>query len=533
MPAFPISEPGHYHLSVHTVSKLNGNSVVAMAAYRHAELFRSATNSVTHAAAYQRAQELGNDGKVFDYRRKIGVAWTGIMAPAPTPKELLDPQTLWNTVERIESRKNARLAREMIIALPHQVDLDIHIAMLRAFVGTHLLPRGMIADVAIHKPPIEHGGDPRNWHAHVLLTDRPITAQGFAAKKDPTWNAKESLLLWRKAWADTHNATMEHLGLPHRIDHRSLEAQRNDALARGDTIAALDLDREPQIHVGKALHTTHPRHTIYADRRTRNEAILTRNKHQASIRADRMRSQIANADNAAYLEARVNAYQRDTWQPEPATLDEMRATYGRQGFTNELLARNIRTQAATIAATHTWLPKYADDNEPGIMAFLMGEVATRKPGHPVFSVSARDLAFVFYTWGLTTLAGLHRTLQNIAEEEALRHPKAVKKFKPRPPLPKRPPPTLPTPKAELLARLRSFAPVPENIYLKRLAQLHAFQARHQRRQQQLAASQSKCLARPALYIQRPDSVVKSEASRSQASERQAIKRRRATSSHQA
>jgi hypothetical protein len=493
----PANESGHYHLSVHTVSKLNGNSVLAMAAYRHAEMFRS-ESSVTHAAAYQRAQELGNDGKVFDYRRKIGVAWTGIMAPDHTPQELLEAQTLWNTVERIESRKNARLAREMIIALPHQVDLDIHIAMLRAFVGTHLLSRGMIADVAIHKPPVEHGGDPRNWHAHVLLTDRPITADDFAAKKDPTWNAKDSLLQWRKAWADTHNATMEHLGLPHRIDHRSLEAQRQDALARGDTIAALGLDREPQIHVGKAAHVTHPNHTIYADRRHRNEAILTRNKHQASVRADRMRGQIANADNDAYLEARADTYARDTWKPEPATVDELRATYGRQGFTNELLARNIRTQAASIAAAHTWLPKYADDNEPGIMAFLLGEVATRKPGYPVFSVSARDLAFVFYTWGLTTLAGLHRTLQNVAEEEARVHPKAVKKQKPRPPLPKRTPPKLPTPKAEHLARLRSFAPVPENIYLKRLAQLHAFQARHQRRQQSQLNRQAERLNATAL-----------------------------------
>ena len=87
----PASEPGHYHLSVHTVSKLKGNSVLAMAAYRHAELFRA--NSVTHAAAYQRAQELGNDGKVFDYRRKIGVAWTAIMAPEFTPNELLDAQS--------------------------------------------------------------------------------------------------------------------------------------------------------------------------------------------------------------------------------------------------------------------------------------------------------------------------------------------------------------------------------------------------------------------------------------------------------
>ena len=50
-------------------------------------------------------------------------------------------RTLWNTVERIESRKNARLAREMIIALPHQVGLDTHVTMLRAFVTANLVSR--------------------------------------------------------------------------------------------------------------------------------------------------------------------------------------------------------------------------------------------------------------------------------------------------------------------------------------------------------------------------------------------------------
>ncbi|MEQ1714312.1 MAG: MobA/MobL family protein, partial [Hyphomicrobium sp.] len=183
----PPAAEGHYHLHVHAISKLKGHSIQAAAAYRRAELFRAEPNSITHAAAYQRAQQLGNDGKVFDYRRKIGVAWTCIIAPDCTPEELLDAQTLWNTVERIECRKNARLAREMIIALPHQVDLDVHIIMLRSFITRHLTARGMIADVAIHRPPVEHGGDPRNWHAHVLLTDRPITATGFSATKNRMW----------------------------------------------------------------------------------------------------------------------------------------------------------------------------------------------------------------------------------------------------------------------------------------------------------------------------------------------------------
>ena len=67
---------------MHTISKLKNQSALAAAAYRRAERFEAHAASVTHAAAYQRAQQLGNDGQVFDYRRKIGVAWTGILAPS-------------------------------------------------------------------------------------------------------------------------------------------------------------------------------------------------------------------------------------------------------------------------------------------------------------------------------------------------------------------------------------------------------------------------------------------------------------------
>jgi hypothetical protein len=69
---------GHYHLHVHTISKLKGHSVVAAAAYRHAERFegqaQDVTNSLTRAAAYQRAQQLGNDGRVFDYRTASAIS---------------------------------------------------------------------------------------------------------------------------------------------------------------------------------------------------------------------------------------------------------------------------------------------------------------------------------------------------------------------------------------------------------------------------------------------------------------------------
>ena len=488
--SFPSS--GHYHLHVHTISKLKYQSALAAAAYRRGERFdrkEPEPHSITHAAAYQRAQQLGNNGQVFDYRRKIGVAWTGILAPEVTRKELLDAQTLWNTVERIEHRTNARLAREMIIALPHQVGMDVQITMLQRFITANLVSRGMIADVAIHRPPAEHCGDPRNWHAHVLLTDRPMTPTGFAATKDRNWNARENVTLWRKAWADTHNAMMAELGLPYRIDHRSLEAQRQDALQRNDTIAALDLDRTPQIHVGKAAYGTHPGRTIYRERREQNRAILTHNKNRAFGHKDRLESAIARADTAAYLEARSNAEQLASWQPPEPELKDLVASYGRPAPTTlaaELATASIRASAQERAMAMArdlnfpWVGEHTRPGAPSLSEVLLPTVKDAGPGHPLFSVTAKDLAFAFYNWGFTSLHQLQTALEDIADEEQRLFAARIAKkptLRPPPPLPKAKSPTFPTPEAERLKRLQRAVIVHQVIYQRRLQQIRTYEAR--------------------------------------------------------
>ena len=45
---------------------------------------------------------------------------------------------------------------------------------------------------------------------------------------------------------------LERHGHAGRIDHRTLAAQRDEALARGDTARAETLDRDPEIHLGRS-----------------------------------------------------------------------------------------------------------------------------------------------------------------------------------------------------------------------------------------------------------------------------------------
>jgi MobA/MobL family len=106
-----------YHLSAKIISRREGRSVVAAAAYR----------------AGQRLEERAT-GLVFDYTRKSGVDHAEIIAPDHAPEWMYDRLQLWNAVEEGERRRDAQLAREVEVGLPLELDHDAQRMLLRDFV---------------------------------------------------------------------------------------------------------------------------------------------------------------------------------------------------------------------------------------------------------------------------------------------------------------------------------------------------------------------------------------------------------------
>jgi len=96
---------------------------------------------------------------------------------------------------------------------------------VREFVSDEFVAKGMLADVAIHAP--DRGGDDRNHHAHVMLTMRELTGDGFGLKVR-AWNETDQLEQWRESWADAVNRSLERHGHDARVDHRSLADQGVD-----------------------------------------------------------------------------------------------------------------------------------------------------------------------------------------------------------------------------------------------------------------------------------------------------------------
>jgi len=222
-----------YHLSAQVIQRSKGKSAIAAAAYRSGSRLYDEADKCHH-----------------DFSRRRGVVSSEILLPAGAPESLRDRQTLWNLAARMERRDDAQLAREINLALPHELDAIQRRETLLKFVQEAFVDRGMVADVAIHAPVLEKGDDPRNHHAHIMLTLRRATKDGLHRVKTREWNSAELLKHWRALWSAHANRALERAGFLARIDHRTLVVQRHEALRRRDWLSAELLKRSPQVHIG-------------------------------------------------------------------------------------------------------------------------------------------------------------------------------------------------------------------------------------------------------------------------------------------
>jgi Ti-type conjugative transfer relaxase TraA len=239
-----------YHLSMKPISRASGRSSVAAAAYRAGECLTNERDGLTH-----------------DFTRREGVEHAEIVLPQGSDAEwALDRSALWNAAEQAESRKDARVAREFEIALPHELSAEQRLELTRSFAQDLADRYGTAVDFVIHAP---HGAtDVRNHHAHLLMTTRRVTAEGLAEKsfieRENKWlaandlpSAQLQLRDVRQTWEQVANAHLARAGLDIRIDHRShqergLEIEPTEHMGvhatqmerRGKAVGRARLDRE-------------------------------------------------------------------------------------------------------------------------------------------------------------------------------------------------------------------------------------------------------------------------------------------------
>jgi ATP-dependent exoDNAse (exonuclease V) alpha subunit len=225
-----------YYLNMKTFGRSGGSSAASAAAYRAGERIRDERT-----------------GKTYDHSERQDVMHKEIVLPSEFAGADMqwtrDRSSLWNAAEGAETRKNARVAREYLVALPAELSPPQRLQLVRGF-SQELSDRyGFAVDFAIHAPRDFPGSDPRNFHAHLLTTTREVTAAGLGAKTTLDMNdAKRremglapvinELLHVRERWAAVTNEALQVAQVAARVDHRTLEAQ--------------GIDREPRRRIPQA-----------------------------------------------------------------------------------------------------------------------------------------------------------------------------------------------------------------------------------------------------------------------------------------
>ncbi|ACX87534.1 MobA/MobL protein [Pectobacterium parmentieri WPP163] len=212
---------------------------------------RSEGMSSCRKAAYHSRSRITDErtGNTYDFSHRTDLFHHQILAPVSAPAHIIESSTaLWNEVEKVERQKDGQTARYFDVAIPCELSNEDKIKLVVEYCQKNFVDKGMIADIAFHDL---NGGNP---HAHVMLTLKPITADGFG-KKERSWNDKKNVILWRESWSVIANRYLADAGSNERIDHRSIDAQHSEALEN----ATITLDvEEKALWLAKATATSRP-----------------------------------------------------------------------------------------------------------------------------------------------------------------------------------------------------------------------------------------------------------------------------------
>jgi hypothetical protein len=188
----------------------------------------------TSAAAYRAGERIRDErtDRIYDHSQRRDVDYSEILLPSylsggGSQLEWAGNRSqLWNAVERSESRANARVAREYVLALPHELKAEQRIVLARSFAQEISDRYHNAVDLAVHQPRT----DPRNFHAHLLSTTREVTASGLGPKTIAELTGSQRFELGlpramqehaqiRERWAVMTNDALRDAGLDVRVSH--------------------------------------------------------------------------------------------------------------------------------------------------------------------------------------------------------------------------------------------------------------------------------------------------------------------------
>lgn len=313
-----------YHCTTKPISRSNGRSATASSAYRAGEKIKDLRT-----------------GEIHDYTKKQGVEYTEIISNLNHP---LSRSEVWNTSELTETRKNSRVAREFIVALPNEINSEQRKDLAKEF-AEHLVTKySVVADLAIHAPSKD--GDDRNHHAHIMITTRKASIVDnelkFTDKADLELSntqrkdrglcvTQDEIKEIRETWANMANKALELSGSKERIDHRSYEDQ--------------NLDLEATIHEGPKV-TQLRRKGIETEISQHNDQVKFNNEKQMRSSPEDMQQMLDRAND--FASSRLNEWKARKEQERQEQLKVQKQEQARIEAANKQKEESLSVRSESI-----------------------------------------------------------------------------------------------------------------------------------------------------------------------------------------
>jgi hypothetical protein len=354
---------------------------VAVYFLRSKHLSRGKGARATRAAAYRAGERIRDErtSEVHDFSHRQDVAYKEVIVPndlgvSAEMSWTQDRSTLWNAAEHAGLRRNSRVAREWLVLLPPELTPAQRTHLIRTFAADLADRYRSAVDISIHQP--RPGADSRNHHAHLLMTTREVTPDGFGPRTSLELGGRERHLLGlpgtprdeylsiRERWAQFTNEALHQAGLDARVDHRSFEKQginREPTPTIPEKVFYAERAAQGHSAAGDEIRRRH-RERLAARLKGKDELTRVLQNQKAELRerathnANRREAEQKKPRWSALTREERNKKRREKYQSRRATekLDAPSEARRREAARQSYHARMLRDPEAVRAARRRW-----------------------------------------------------------------------------------------------------------------------------------------------------------------------------------
>ena len=261
---------------------------MAIAFARARYIGRSTGGVAVRSAAYNAREAITDErtGELYYFKHRDAPEHHEVLLPEGADAKFAESATLWNAAEGAEKRRDAQVARELVIAVPANRELseEDRVELVRSFASEHFVSKGLAVQLDVHTP---HAGgqdeETANHHAHLLVTTRRVEGDRLSAKKardlDPevrrmgARNAVTEGEAWGALWRDHQNRFFADHGLSLRVDATHAVPQQHVGPVRMRAAESAAVARDQEIARENARAARDPEAVLGV--LTRNNATFT------------------------------------------------------------------------------------------------------------------------------------------------------------------------------------------------------------------------------------------------------------------